>query len=181
VDRTHDQAVVADVIISRERGLVRTLSYEVDGQNERNAVTALGPEVDGVRDQETATTSPTPTGLERREGVLDVAGGDTAAILSAVAEKFVADEGKATEAVRFAYSPGPYVPLTDFVPGDQVSFYDLVLGIGPLQQTVEEITCEVGSDGVERYEVGLGKVPHPASAEDAAYRAVGKRSTLYTL
>ncbi|MBM4467735.1 MAG: hypothetical protein FJ014_19665, partial [Chloroflexi bacterium] len=42
VDRTHDQAVVADVIISRERGLVRTLSYEVDGQNERNAVTALG-------------------------------------------------------------------------------------------------------------------------------------------
>jgi len=182
VDRTHDQAVVADVIISRERGIVRVLDYEQDATPERNAVTALGPAVSGCRDQETVTTSPTPTGLSRREGVLDVPAGDTAAILTDVATKFLNDEGLARETVRFEYaSLAPYTPLSDFVPGDLVSFYDLVLGIGPLQPTVEEITCEVGSDGVERYEVGLGKVPHPASAEDAAYRAVGKRETLYTL
>jgi len=185
VDRTHDQVIVPAVVISRERGLVRTLEYEQDSSTERNVIIALGNQSaveGGTRDQQAVTISPTPTGEARREGVLVAGDGATAADLTDVATKFLADEGIALESVRFEYAhPAPYTPITDFVPGDHVSFYDLLLGIGPWQPVVEEISCRIGGDGLEKYEVTLGRVIRPAEAEDAARRACGKQETLTTL
>jgi len=60
-----------------------------------------------------------------------------------------------------------------------VTFYDAKLSIGPLQPKVEMISCAIGGDGVEHYEVRLGRVKRPALSEDAAFRATGKRKTLY--
>lgn len=180
VDRTHDQAVNDPVVISRGRGLVRMLDYELDAISARNAAYALG-EKDGLAQAtKLVEANPTPTDFDRREAVLDVQGADTTSILTDVGDKFLGDEGAELEMVRYEHSAvGVYVPLVDFVPGDLITFYDAKLSIGPLQPKVEMIGCALGGDGVERYEVQLGGVKRPVLAEDAAFRAAGKRKTLY--
>jgi len=119
-------------------------------------------------------------GFDRREAILDVENTDESAVLTAMGEKFLGDEGAELQMVSYEHSAADiHIPLTDFWPGDLITFYDDKLGIGPLQPKVESITCRIGGDGVERYEVQLGGVKRPALAEDAAFRAAGKRKTLY--
>jgi len=180
VDRTHDQAVNTPVVISRGRGLVRMLDYELNAITARNAVYTLG-ESDGLAQaKQLVEASPTPTDFDRREAVLDVQGADTTSILSDVGDKFLGDEGAELEMVRYEHAAASiHVPLVDFLPGDLITFYDAKLSIGPLQPKVEMIHCEIGGDGVEAYNVQLGGVKRPVLAEDAAFRATGKRKTLY--
>nr|MBC8446079.1 hypothetical protein [Chloroflexota bacterium] len=201
-NRTHSQAVNAPVVISRGRGLVKMLDYELDTIGAKNVVYALG-EKDGLAQTRQEVEGDGPAlakedgglllkedgyallldhipGFLRREAVLDVEGTDEGAVLTSLGNKFLNDEGAELEMVRYEHSAAAiHVPLTDFFPGDLITFYDDKLGVGPLQSKVESIACGVSSDGVERYEVQLGGVKRPALAEDAAFRAVGKRKTLY--
>lgn len=180
VDRTHDQGVNTPVIISRGRGLVKMLDYELEAVSAKNAAYALG-EKDGLAQAtQLVEASPVTTDFSRREAVLDVEGGDDTTILTSAGNKFLSDEGAELEMVRYEHSSAVvHVPLTAFFPGDLITFYDDKLGIGPLQPKVEMIACTVGDDGIERYKVQLGGVKRPALAEDAAFRAAGKRKTLY--
>ena len=159
---------------------MKMLDYELDAISAKNAVHALG-EKDGLaRMIQLVEASPVPTDFDRREAVLDVEGADDTSILTAQGNKFLGDEGAELVMVRYEHSlTDACIPLTDFFPGDLITFYDDKLGIGPLQPKVESIACKVPGDGVERYEVQLGGVKRPALAEDAAFRAVGKRKTLY--
>lgn len=202
VNRTHSQGVNTPVVISRGRGIVRMLDYELDVVSARNVVYALG-ERDGLAQaiQEVPGDGPALAkqdyglllkqdgwpillshipGRYRREAVLDVEGADDTTQLTSQADKFLGDEGAELEMVQYEHSAAAiYVPLEDFVPGDLLTFYDAKLSIGPLQPKVEMISCAIGGDGVERYEVQLGVVKRPALSLDAAFRAVGKRRTLY--
>jgi len=180
VDRTHDNGVFDPIVIARGRGLVRTLDYELDAVSAKNVAHVLG-EKDGIAPSyEEVYIGAEPTGFGRREAVLDVEATDESAALVAQGEKFLGDEGAELQMVSYEHSAADiHIPLTDFWPGDLITFYDDKLGIGPLQPKVESITCRIGGDGVERYEVQLGGVKRPALAEDAAFRAAGKRKTLY--
>jgi len=201
-DRTHSQAVNDAVVISRGRGLVRMLDYELDAVSAKSVAYVLG-EKDGLAQTKQEVEGDGPAlakedgglllkedgfpillehipGFFRREAVLDVEGTDEDAVLTSQGNKFLSDEGAELEMIRYEHSAAAiHVPLTDFFPGDLITFYDDKLGIGPLQPKVELIACTVPSDGVERYEVQLGGVKRPALAEDAAFRAAGKRKTLY--
>jgi len=181
VDRTHDNGVFDPVVITRDRGIVGALDYELDAVGAKTLAYVLG-EKDGLAPsvEETFIAASEPTGFDRREAVLDVEATDESAALTALGEKFLGDEGAKLEMVGYEHSPADiHIPLTDFWPGDLVTFYDDKLGIGPLQPKVESITCRIGGDGVEQYKVQLGGVKRPALAEDAAFRAAGKRKTLY--
>jgi len=181
VDRSHDNGVFDPVVITRDRGIANVLDYELDAIGAKSLAYVLG-EKDGLVPsvEETFIAVSEPTGFDRREAVLDVEDTDDSTALTALGEKFLGDEGAELEMVHYEHSPASiHIPLTDFWPGDLITFYDDKLNIGPLQPKVESITCTIDSDGVERYEVQLGGVKHPALAEDAAFRAAGKRKTLY--
>ncbi len=202
INRTHSQGVNTPVVISRGRGIVRILDYELDVVSARNVLYMLG-ESDGLKQAVQVVAGDGPAlakqdyglllkqdgwpillshipGRYRREAVLDVEGADDTTQLTSQADKFLGDEGAELEMVKYEHSAvAIYVPLEDFVPGDFITFYDEKLNIGPLQPKVEMIRCAIGGDGVERYEVQLGVVKRPALSEDAAFRAVAKRKTLY--
>ncbi len=202
VNRTHSQSDDTPVVISRGRGIVRMLDYELDVVSARNVLYMLG-ESDGLKQAVQVVAGDGPAlakqdrglllkqdgwpillshipGRYRREAVLDVEGADDTTQLISQADKFLGDEGAELEMVKYEHSAvAIYVPLTDFLPGDFITFYDEKLNIGPLQPKVEMIGCAIGGDGVERYEVQLGVVKRPALSEDAAFRAVAKRKTLY--
>jgi len=202
-DRTHTQSVNDPVIIPRGRGLSRLLNYELDAVTARNVAYALG-EKDGLKQIKQTTEGGAaklakedgglllkedgwPIQIEgipaflRRECVLDVENADTTTQLTAEGTKFLNDEAAELEMVSYGHQSGQdmYVPLADFNPGDLITYYDDKLSIGPLTPVVEAITCHVPSDGVEQYEVALGAVKRAALSEDAAFRATGKRKTLF--
>lgn len=203
-NRTHNQSGNDPIVLYRGRGTARGLAYELDTVSARNYAYLLG-EKDGLKQatQEVAgqglalaqengglilkedgwpILAEGPTGFYRRECVLDVNGADTTTQLTAIGEKFLGDEGAEMEKVEVELVPGQtmHEPITDYQPGDFITFYDDVFDVGPIHPRVESITCRVPSDGVERYSLSLGPVKRPALTEDAAFRAAAKRKTIYT-
>jgi len=178
IDRTHDGPY--PVVITRDRGIARGLEYEIDTYSTKNVAYTRGEKSGLAQTVEEVYIGAVPTDFNRREAILDVEGTDDMSALTVIGEKFLGDEGAEIAMVKYIHSLTDFcIPLTDFFPGDLVTYYDSKLNIGPLQIKVESISCQIGGNGVETYEVQLGSSKKPALTEDANFRAAGKRKTLY--